>query len=251
MRRLAAAFAILVGAQSASAETLAVALSTQAVEITSNFTGTSLTIFGAVERGDGGLAPTQGYDIAVVVRGPGEPAVTWQKERFLGIFVNRRAQTFDDAPVFYAVVSSRPLETMASDETLAANDLGLAHLRLGDGGGASASERDFRTAFLRLKAAAHLFSEDATKVALRGSSIFQAEVDIPSNVPVGPYTAMVYLFDHGTLISKNSQTFAIAKTGFEEVVTDFARQHALLYGVVCVLMALSAGWLAGLIFRRD
>src|SRR4029079_7480621 len=106
---------------------LAVALSTQAVEITSNFTGTSLTIFGAVERPDGAIAPTQGYDIAVVVRGPSEMAVTWRKERFLGVFVNRRSQTFGEAPVFYAAVSSRPLEAIASQETLVANDIGLAN----------------------------------------------------------------------------------------------------------------------------
>jgi uncharacterized protein (TIGR02186 family) len=84
-----------------------------------------------------------------------------------------------------------------------------------------------------------------------GASIFQATVQIPANVPVGLYTATVYLFENGALAARADSNFTIAKSGFEQFMFTLAHQRALFYGVATAVLALIIGWLAGVIFRRD
>ncbi len=49
-------------------------------------------------------------DIVVVVRGPSQPATVMGKRRFLGLWVNSAPVTFDSAPSFFAVLSTRPCQ---------------------------------------------------------------------------------------------------------------------------------------------
>jgi hypothetical protein len=42
----------------------------------------------------------------------------------------------------------------------------------------------------------------------------------------------------------------VRKSGFENFVFVASRQQPLLYGIVCVLLALGTGWLAGVVFKR-
>ena len=42
----------------------------------------------------------------------------------------------------------------------------------------------------------------------------------------------------------------IAKSGFSDRIARFADQNALVYGLLCVALAVGTGWLAGVIFRR-
>ena len=44
--------------------------------------------------------------------------------------------------------------------------------------------------------------------------------------------------------------WSASKTGFENFVFVASRQQPLLYGLVCVVLALGTGWLAGVVFRR-
>ena len=57
-----------------------------------------------------------------------------------------------------------------------------------------------------------------------GRSLFRASVDLPVNVPIGRYTADVYLFRDGQLLSKNQSTLKVNKAGFERVVYLLALQ---------------------------
>ena len=40
------------------------------------------------------------------------------------------------------------------------------------------------------------------------------------------------------------------KIGFERFLGLAAQQQPLLYGLVCVILALFTGWLGGVVFRR-
>ena len=53
------------------------------------------------------------------------------------------------------------------------------------------------------------------------------------------------------LIDLKLATVRVTKTGLEETLSMFARNHALLHGLICVALALTIGWLGGVIFRRD
>ena len=51
-------------------------------------------------------------------------------------------------------------------------------------------------------------------------------------------------------VAEGSQSFSVTKTGFENFIFVASRQQPLLYGLVCVVLALATGWFAGVVFRR-
>jgi uncharacterized protein (TIGR02186 family) len=70
-------------------------------------------------------------------------------------------------------------------------------------------------------------------------------------VPIGRYTADVYLFRDGQLISKNQSTLEVSKAGFEQMVYWLAFHRPFIYGVLAVLIAVLAGLAGWVVFRRD
>lgn len=252
MRR--AALALVAGlcvSGEARAETLIVTLSTGEVQINSNFTGTAVTVFGAIER-DASTVARPGYDLAVVLRGPDQDVVTRRKEQFLGVWVNRAAATLADVPAFYAVQSTRPLEEIADPAALDRLGLGLTHVAIvPEEEIDAATAADFAAAFRRLKEESGLFAEAPDAVTMLGTSVFQSTFVLPAHIPIGAYEATVYLFSGGALLGAATAPLTVSKTGFEQFMYVAAQRQPLIYGLAAVLLALLIGWLAGIIFRRD
>ncbi len=236
----------------ARAERLVVAASTDHARISSSFTGTSLAVFGAIEP-DTGSVDRALYEVVVVVRGPDETLVTRRKDRVAGIWLNRAARTFADMPSFYAVSASRPLSEIADAATLRRYEIGLTHLDFGpaDRGDDSPEEAAFRAAFVRLKEDAGLYRETPFGVTFPGTAVFQSNIELPANVPVGSYRVSVFLFRDGAMLTTNGADFSIAKSGFEQFTFTLAKTNGIVYGLICVALALLTGWLAGVLFRRD
>jgi uncharacterized protein (TIGR02186 family) len=247
VKALAAAILLFWMTISAGAEQLIVALSSEEVQITSNFTGTSITVFGAIEPDSSTVSKPSFYDIVVAVKGPSESVITRRKDRIAGIWLNNPSRTLRDMPSFYAVNSSRPLSDLTTPQTLERYRLGADEIV----GAALPATDPFAQAFIRLKQEAGLYREEAYGVLFPALSVFQTAVQIPANVPVGRYTAMVYLFRDGAMLASSDSEIRISKTGFEQFTYDLAQHRGLIYGGICVIFAIFTGWLAGVIFRRD
>lgn len=226
----------------AHAQALIADLSSHLVAITTGFTGTEVLLFGAVE-GEG--------DVIVVVRGPDERVIVRHKERIDGIYVNRKQMTFSRVPSYYMVAASRDLSKIASPGELARQEIGVNSLRF-----VPEVERDpavvaqFRTALIRNKQAEGLFGNGATRITFLGARLFRVNVYFPSNVPVGTYQVQVFLFRDGTIVSAQTTPLVISKIGASADIFDFAHRYTAAYGAIAVLIALMAGWLASVIFRR-
>jgi uncharacterized protein (TIGR02186 family) len=243
--------AALMCAGSAGAEQLTIALSTSEVKISSNFTGTNITVFGVIQRDAATVSRTTGYQVVTLMLGPPETVVARRKDRILGIWINSASATFLQAPSFYAMNASAPIEQISSEATLRRLGLGFANVTfINEGAQFSPGVREFREAFLRLKQQNGLFYEEGG-IDFFGDSVFRATVRIPANVPVGRYTVLVYLFADNALLARADDRIDISKTGFEQFMFAFAGSQSLLYGVVCVALAVLIGWLGGVIFRRD
>jgi uncharacterized protein (TIGR02186 family) len=237
------------------AEQLIVALSAEEVRITSNFTGTSITVFGAIERDAATVSRAEFYDVVVSVKGPAETVVTRRKDRFVGIWLNNASRTFVNIPSFYAVNASRPLSEVTTPQILKRFQIGSDNLvfpvSADDGAETAGPDDDFRKAFIRLKQQDGLYRSEAYGVKFPGTEIFQTAVQIPANVPVGRYVVTVYLFRDGAMLASDQSEIRISKMGFEQFTFDLAHNQGLIYGLICVILAVFTGWLAGVIFRRD
>jgi uncharacterized protein (TIGR02186 family) len=232
-------------------EELQAELSTREISIQSNFTGIEILIYGSVDFSQT-MAPDKGvYDVISVIRAPAQPLVARRKEHVAGIWINSPGKVFPSVPGFYAALSTRPFRAITSDETLKSLSIGLANLDFGRASMDDSNEETFRSAVIRLKEKQKLFQEHDDGVAFIGRSLFRATVGLPVNVPIGRYTADVYLFRDGQLVSKNQSTLEVNKAGFEQTIYLLAFRHPFIYGVLAVLLAVLAGLAGWAAFRRD
>ena len=250
-RRLAAAIAISsLGLTGASKPTLVPDVSARNVQIRYTFAGAQLLLFGAIVY-SGGRVPTHTPDIVVVVKGPAEPIIIREKQRIAGIWMNADSSRFRSAPSYYAVASSRPISKVVDERTAAIYEFGVHNLQLSPGTTAlpDAAHR-FETGLLDLRQRHGLYSENPHGVEISGGVLYRAVITIPSQVPVGTYTAETFLVDDGKVLAAATRDIEIGKSGFERFVALAARRHSALYGLFAALLSLALGWGAAALFRR-
>ena len=227
---------------SPSVSPLVADLSEDLIAITTGFTGTEVLLFGAT-AGTG--------DIIVVVRAPESQVVVRRKARVGGLWVNADSLTFEKVPGFYYVAASRPLADLLSGRALQQEQIGAVNLSVQPVTSATQDEvSEFASALVRNKQRVGLFNAELGEIKFLGNRLFRTQVQFPSSVPTGTYTATVYLVDGGKIIERTETPLQVRKTGFEAEVFEFANQHAAFYGLIAILIALAAGWFAGIVFRN-
>lgn len=240
--RLLALLTLFVVLPARAQEPLVADLSKHLVAITTGFSGTEVLLFGAVD-GPG--------DVVVVVRGPQRSEIVRRKSHVGPIWINTGESTVANAPSFYRVAATRPIETVAAAPVLERHQIGLAHLSLDvrvDGGSEEVSA--YRDALVRLKQGQGLYGDKIESIDFLGNRLFRTNMQFPSNVPVGTYSVEVYLIDNGEVISAQTTPLAISKIGVGADVFDFAHQRAAIYGIIAIILAASAGWLAAVAFKK-
>ncbi|WP_106751723.1 TIGR02186 family protein [Pannonibacter carbonis] len=251
---LVASLALALRPVPATAEELVTSLSSSEVLIESNFTGAQIVIFGQVDRDKQTVSRPGPYDLAVVLRGPDQIVTTRRKDRLLGLWVNREAETFYEVPSFYVMSSTRPPTEMGHRNMLEKYGIGINYLNLpiSPQSEVQVSERDdFRDAFLRLRRKQGVYSEQAGKVDFLTESLFRTTISLPATTPVGVYSVDTFLLHEGAMLASQTKALTVAKTGFEQAAFDLAHQRPALYGILAVITAVFTGWLAGVIFRKD
>ncbi len=241
--RWAFAMLVLVAAPALAAENLSSGLSQDLVQISSNYTGTDITVFGAIEQ------PSEGErDIVVVVRGPNDLMTVRRKDRIAGLWINNaRAKMW--LPSYYFIAATRPLHQIAGQETLSRYELGLSQLHA-DVMASDGNPAPYQAALIRSEKRVGLYGQETSGVVMLGPTLFRVSVPIPARVPSGSYNVEVYLFRHGRVISAQSTPFYVDQIGFERRIHDFALGWPFLYGVCTVLMAIFFGWSSSMIFRN-
>jgi len=244
---LAAAAPLLMGA---AKPVLVPDISARNVQIRYSFSGAQLLLFGAIAYPDG-RTPTRPADIAVVLRGPVQPILVREKQKIAGIWMNADSSRFRSAPSFYAVASSRPVRDLVDERTASIYELGIHNLQLSPGGTTvPEKERHFEAGLLDLRSRAGLYAESPHGVEITDGILYRAVITIPSQVPVGTYTAETFLIDRGRVVAAATRDIQINKSGFERYVWLASRRNRLLYGLACVVMSLGLGWAAAVAFRR-
>lgn len=242
--RLAAAFTFVITTTAlapANAQLVA-ALSNHLVAITTGFSGTDVLLFGATD-GTG--------EVVVVVRGPEGVATVHRKGRTFGIWVNEADMDFANVPGFWSIAASRPLEELVPERVADFHQLGLEYLRLSPLERSSERRiREFRDALIRNKQRAGLYAETQGNIVFLGNRLFRTDLWIPANAPIGTYTVSVYLVRDNDVVSAETTPLVVGKVGFEARVFDLAHRLSPGYGILAVLIAAMAGWIANLMFRK-
>lgn len=233
------------------AQALVTDLSHKRIEIRYSFSGAEIILFGAV--GSTNIDVRQeDYDVVIVVRGPEAPTVVRRKGKVGAIWVNRDDMRFPSAPGYYAVAASRPLEEIANPVAFASYGIGFNNLPLvaDSGQGLMLPDPEFRNALFRLRSQQGLYRQEMDEVTVINQGLFRTNVHLPANVPVGEFIVETFIFQHGSMRSRNRISLTVDKEGFERAAYNFAHGYPLFYGITAVIVALGAGWLAGVLGRK-
>jgi len=256
LRTIALAVLVLGASLTAArAERLIASVSNHRVTITPEYSGDELVLFGSIER-DADTPATRGsYDLVVTVAGPRMTMLTRRKEKTLGIWINTDSREFINVPSYLAVFSNRPINSIGSAEVQRRQQLGLNNIILTQrvaGDFADVVPNDpFRVAFVRLRTKQGLYREQGNAITFLTPTLFRVGIPLPPEVPIGTYDVDIKLLSDGAMITRTETAFEIVKVGFEQFVADAAKRNGLLYGLMTAMMAMSTGWLASVIFRKD
>ena len=234
----------VIGASSGVA-TITADLSRHLIAITTAFTGSNVLLFGMLDQPTG--------DVVVTVRGPIGTETVKRKNRVGPIWLNTEEMTFTNAPFYYAIASSRPIEALADPTVLRRHGVGIENLTLRVDPEMVKAGMDadaFRHGLIRNKQADGLYDADPGLIEFVGPSLFRSDLHFPANVQPGDYRVEVLHFKDGYVIGGQSSILSVSKVGVEADIFDLAHQQSALYGLVCIVLAIGAGWTASAAFRR-
>lgn len=230
-------------------------VSVDVVPVSSSFAGRDIVVFGAIEDAEQASLYRGEYDVVIEVLGELEEVVVRKKQRIGGIWVNASARAYKEVPSYYSVLSRNPLGDVADLSLMSSLGIGVQYLKAkpSDGGDIMQflTQGEFSTALRRKRIENGLFSENPESLKQLSPSLFRATLYLPPNVPIGLHTVKAHLFHKGKKLDQVSQVFEVRKVGFERWIYDLAHDYSLLYGILCVLLAIFTGWFANLVFRKN
>ncbi|MEM1373924.1 MAG: TIGR02186 family protein [Pseudomonadota bacterium] len=247
MRLLLALMFSLCALASAANETIVADLSQRRVAITTNFSGSEILIFGAVRR-DGPRTSLSPLDVIITVAGPPSPVTVRKKDRVAGIWVNADEAEIDSAPSFYAVLSSKPISDLISEtEDLRHRITTPQVIRAVDVGAESGADT-FVDALIRIRRNEGTYQLAENSVGMLDGTLFRATVGLPANLTEGAYETTMYLVRDREIVSKYVTAIDVQKVGLEQFLYGLAHNQPLIYGIMSLVIAISAGWLASAAF---
>ncbi|WP_425037647.1 TIGR02186 family protein [Primorskyibacter sp. S187A] len=248
LHRLLLCLSLMLAPLFALAEEVVLGMSRDSIAITTNFDGSDLLIFGAVKRD----APLQSspLEVVITVAGPSAPVVVRKKERRFGIWINTEAVTVDEAPSFYAVAASGPLDEILSQTEDLRHKISIPKaIRLvGESGAVDDVER-FSDAVIRIRMSQGVYQLGEGAVDLREETLFRTAIELPANLTEGAYVTRVFLVRDGGVVSHHETELDVRKVGLERWLFSLSREQPLLYGLMSLAIAIAAGWGASALFR--
>lgn len=216
---------------------LTVDLAEDHVDITTGFDGARLVLFGTKKSANG--------DVAVIVRGPSKNMVVRKKNAVLGAWMNTEFVAFDDVPGFYDFSVSDNISKRVDMNVLKEAGVGKAALVFApEETEGMPPERlaTFQQALVRNKQSQHLFAVQPKKVKHLNDHFFRTELYLPANVPKGEYTVETLVFVNNRIAERHETTLMVGQVGASATVFMFSKTNGLAYGLICVLIAVLAGW---------
>jgi uncharacterized protein (TIGR02186 family) len=237
-------------APAAAQESVVTGLSADEIALTATFEGSELFLFGAIRR-DGAVPEEAGpLDIIITLKGPPRDVMVRKKERRFGVWVNSDAVEVRQAPSFYAVATTGPIDRILSQTAQLRYGIGMDQAVRRVGGHATLEDTaPFTEALIRLKEGngSYLQADGAVKVA--EETLFQTRIEMPANLVEGDYAAEFFLVRDFGVVYNGETLIRVEKTGIERWLYNLSVAEPLVYGIGSVLLALAAGWLAATAFH--
>ncbi|HUS54837.1 MAG TPA: TIGR02186 family protein [Thermohalobaculum sp.] len=233
----------------AGEERVLAGLSQTHVSITTDFSGSEIFIYGAIKR-DTPVPKEWPLDVIVAVTGPLEPVIVRKKERRFGVWVNDAGVKVDAAPSLYAIATTGPYRDVISFTDDFRYKVGIEHLVRFIGETDDVEFREgYPEALVRLRRAQGAYFERIGSVTVTEETLFETRIQLPANLVEGDYKTRIFLLRNKTVLDVFESSIEVRKVGLERLIYTMAQEQSALYGILSIVVALTAGWLASAFFR--
>lgn len=221
-------------------------VSMRAIPIDVRFSGARLVMFGSATTIGPPPVDAGPVDVVAIIQGAPSRLTVRRKSNVWGLWLNTRSIEFDQAPRYYAVVSTRPLEAVAKTEVLTEYGIGFEQVpitaSLTNISDVTAIQLDeFREAAIHLGIKQKQYVRQDGGIIFVGKSLFRGQIDLPATVPVGQLDVSVFLFRGGKVVARHENRVTLARQGFENFTYEFAHRQPLFYGLATVALATLIG----------
>ena len=229
------------GAGNLKARPIISGIATNQIDIDTKFTGTQILLFGAKDNYG---------DVVIVVRGPEQNYMISKKDKFFGIWYNKQRMKIKNAYGYYSFFSTAG-NSKVNSKVFSDFGIGRSALKFDISGDYEDDVKNiFQAEFISNLEYKNLYSTNPHKIEFLDETLFKVMIDFPKNIPSGIYTAEIYLIDENNLEALQSIPIYVNQVGFSADIHNMAYEHPVLYGIMAVLIAVTAGWLANLFFSR-
>lgn len=248
MMRLMLIFALCIALplQAQAAKELTIDLANDQVDISTGFNGANLVLFGTYKPKT---------EIVVVLEGPRKNMAVRQKSRTLGMWMNAKHHVFKDVPSFYSYAQGKEgAEGYAVSELLKKrHKISAEHFTPRSDAFRKKDDeyKVFKAAFIRNQRAAGMYPEAPEGITFLSDRLFKTSIYMPSNVPKGDYTIITYMLKGNTLLETAQTRLRVAQVGNGAQINSFAKSYGFLYGILCIMVALFAGWGINAVRRKS
>ncbi len=245
----AAFFAVALAGPALADESIVTGLSQNRVSITADFVGSEILVYGAVKR-DAPAPEGSPLEVIVTVEGPAAPVTVRRKERVAGIWINNASVRVDSAPSFFAIATTGPLNHILSDTENLRFDITIERVIRAVGITAEADKAgEFLLALLRVRTQEDRYRVLEGKVELTEDTLFRTDVELPANLIEGEYKVRIFLLRDQKVIAHQERLVGVRKVGLERFIFNLAHEQPLIYGLLSLVLAAVAGWVASTAFR--
>ena len=248
MKKLIIVFLSIFFVNISFAKSIVADLSNDSININTGFNGAELFLFGTYDG-------QEGDDLFIFIEGPKTEATIYKKDYISGIWINKESVTFKNVPSFYYSIFSNLEVSNESLNYLTLNNLGSSNLKL-----ISKNPQKYKNlgewvnSFdARMKKSGMWITKKGTgkeKIEIKGNKLFRAPVILPATVLPGNYKVKILHLRDGEKISEENTQIFVKKTGMGSKIYNFAHDYSAFYGIFAIILAIFAGYLAAVGFRK-
>ena len=108
---------------------------------------------------------------------------------------------------------------------------------------------EYRQAAIRPRRDAGRYIALPNSVKVVDETLFETRIRLPANLVEGDYRARIFLLREKAVIDVFESSIEVRKVGLERWIYTMAQEQSAVYGLLSILVALSAGWMASTFFR--
>ena len=130
------------------------------------------------------------------------------------------------APSFYAIATTRPLDDILSETERLRYQIGMDQAVRRVGGHDTIEDTTpFTDALVRLRERTGSYQQLDDEVSLAEDTLFQTRIEMPANLVEGDYAAQFFLVRDREVISSGATTIRVEKTGIERWLYNLSRNR--------------------------